>query len=274
MNTKKIKQTGILLLSIISMSAYADKFGTLCQEDFEEEDGKESTISYTYSHCSKFNSKMDSIRNTSKKFYQFIDSSNESGWSPSNDDNSGVGGIDTVDLVFVSSHGNSTKDYSLISKYGYQDRHYSTNWEFGNNTEYLDVLAMYACSTMRIDSTRYSSNKDGVETDHGGQSYQYTRFKTPLRTGMKLVLGAYDSMYGGYWRQNEGRNFANYLKSGHSLQYAWRKAYRSHHPNTMATGKTSSNCNNRRSKLKWKNLNSYSRITGSDNKYFCQRWGF
>ena len=273
MNAKNlITITAMLILCSFSNKIEAKYFGTLCQENFLEDDGSVSTIAHSYTHCSRFNSKMDSIGNTDKRFYQTIDTWNEDGWSSSDDYRSSVGGLDSASLVFISSHGNSYKTHSTISKY--DGGHTSNNWEFGNSGKKLHVLAMYACSTMRINSTRYTELDNGTKFDHGGKNYQWDRFKRVLKAGTKIILGAYDSMYGGYWHKNEGKNFANYLKSGHSFQYAWRRAYKSHHPNTLAAGKSSSNCSNRKNKMKWSNSYSYDHLSSSNITHYCQQWGF
>ncbi len=151
------------------------------------------------------------------------------------------GGIDDVDLVFVSAHGASGRVETLDE--GFLDiTCYKTNAGGNNilNANYgdLEYMAFQTCQTVRIEHTqsfdwlRDDGWASGISPHNGG-------FYKGFFDGVHLVLG-YHSNYSCYPKSSrddsneyDARIFAEELEGGNTLWESWKNAnertYQSYH---------------------------------------------
>jgi len=247
-----------LMITIVFLGASftvraADYFGVFCQKYFAHDPERP----YAYTHCQRFIDNFAPV--ASLRWYYLLQGCANRGFTDLDGDPN-CGGIDSVKLAYVSSHGGSDATRSWIAL---QDGSTLSDWwHFGNNAVEASIYAMKACTTMPVDAA------------HGGTAALWTRFAEVFRSGTRMILGAYDSMYSGWSHQNEGGTFATYLRWGLPVNVAWRAAYSAHHPNTMATGTNSNDCWNRLNGITWNNHKAFPKLAGGSVGYWCARWGW
>ena len=73
-----------------------------------------------------------------------------------------------------------------------------------------------------------------------------------------------------------GEDYADNLKDGDSIRYAWRDGvsdwYHAQDATVLTTGYTLSECKSRRSGMKWTNYGSYPRRRNGDVNWYCWTW--
>lgn len=193
MHRIRVALAGAICL-LASGSALAGKFGTRCQQTFK--DGWVPNLSHVYDHCAYFNNELDDT--DSKAFYYYLN--NGQGFKTS-DHVESAGGVDTVDLFYVNTHGKAESSYSWLALYvGIAT---SNTWRFGDNGRKLKIFSQYACETMKLDNKTYD------------------RWDQVFKGGLYLVTGSHDKVYDSWYTDDVGEDYADNLQDGDFVWSAW-----------------------------------------------------
>ncbi|MFP6663906.1 MAG: DUF6345 domain-containing protein [Deltaproteobacteria bacterium] len=230
--------------------AAAAQFGTRCQEAFE--DGWQDTQPWAWETCSRFNSELDDT--DTKDFYYNLKFPH-CGFD-SCDDQGSAGGVDSVDLFYVHTHGGVSGDNAILAMWDDGDMSWSSNWRFGDDDDEVAIFSQYACETL---------SKTG-----GGL---WTRLGPAFRGGLYVATGSYDKIYSSITTDEVGEDYADGLQKRKSVKNAWFDGnsdwWTDQDLRVMATGVSSRNCRNRRNRIKWHNVFDYTRRRDSSITHYC-----
>lgn len=240
-----------LWLCAAATSAQAAQFGTRCQERFE--DSWQSTVSWSYEICSGLNNKLD---NTDTKDFYYSLAGSTCGFSTC-DGTASAGGVDTVDLFYVVTHGGTDASNALLAMWAENEIAQSSDWRYGDENDEVAIFSQYACEVME-----------------NGDGNIWTRWDSVFRGGAYLVTGSHGSVYGSIATDEVGRDYADDLQDGKTVKNAWFDGnsdwYHDQDLAIMATGSTSSDCRDRRNNMTWSNIYGYPRLQDSSINYWCR----
>ncbi|MCG5051426.1 MAG: hypothetical protein KA712_00550 [Myxococcales bacterium] len=229
-------------------------YGTRCQENYEGT--WIATLAGTWSTCSKFNKAMDNL--APRSFYfnlqnaetRFEDTLDHCGGS--------CGGIDTVDMLFVSTHGGAWSNPARGTQvmWNRSTRAFSTNMRLGDEDRGLSLYASHSCDILKNDGqlgTRWQSAFDG---------------------GLRMIVGSHDKIWFNTSYTTDGERFANNMRNGQLLKDAWKNSLAGNSADNdaavMTTGANDSDCWNRMDSMTWSNLLSTPRLRDWDWQTWCQ----
>jgi hypothetical protein len=241
-----------LLVSVaLASAAQAGQFGTRCQESFE--DDWQSNASWGYEICGGFNGELDD--SDTRDFYYNLHPST-CGFSYC-DSSSALGGVDTVDLFYVATHGGTDASDALLAMWQEDSIERSSDWRYGDDNDEVGIYSQYACEVME-------------NTD----SAIWTRWGSAFRGGVYIVTGSHDKVYGSITTDEVGRDYADSLQKSKSVRRAWFDGnsdwFHDQDLAVMAVGSSSTNCTNRLNGIKWQNFTSYARLRDSEITHWCR----
>jgi hypothetical protein len=230
----------------------AGDFGTRCQKSYQN--GWLNTLPYAYARCGGFNDELDST--DTLRFY-FDLTGTGSGFTV-NDGSTASGGVDSVDLFYVSTHGGTTDVNARLALWGDQQRVRSSEWRLGNNSDQVMIFSQYACATMKEDG------------------HFMARWSNPFRGGVYIVTGSQDKVYDGLTTDETGEDYADDLQDGKSVKWAWFDGngdwWADQDVAVYATGSSLANCRNRRDGITWQNASSFTRLRDNNVARVCGAW--
>ncbi|MGE0825410.1 MAG: DUF6345 domain-containing protein [Candidatus Binatia bacterium] len=245
--------TAICLLA--SAHAEAGEFGTRCQRSFQF--GWQNTLPYMYDRCSGFNNELD---DTDTKLFYYNLTGTGSGFT-SNDGSVNAGGVDAVDLFYVSTHGGAQGDpiNATLTLWGIGQNARSGDWRFGDNADGVRIFSQYACETLWIDNNSYN------------------RWDQVFKGGMQLATGSHDKVYDGWTTDETGEDYADDLQSGKSVKWAWfdgNSDWWSDQDVAIYASSSGSlgECQVRRDYMTWQNLSSFPRLRDNNMNRICASW--
>ena len=83
------------------------------------------------------------------KLFQF--SLNNGGGFDVSDGSVPAGGVDTVDIFYVGTHGGVSDKNAKLALKPVQTRTFSSNWRFGDNANQIAIFSQNACKTLQND---------------------------------------------------------------------------------------------------------------------------
>jgi hypothetical protein len=250
-----IAAIAIAIGCLVSVGAEAGEFGTRCQKDFQN--GWQKTLPYMYARCSGFNNELD---DTDTKLFYFNLKGTGTGFT-SNDGSASAGGVDAVDLFYVSTHGgakNSTTTASL-AMWTQNLRALSSAWRFGDNADGARIFSQYACETLWIDNASYN------------------RWDQVFKGGVQLVTGSHDKVYDGITTDETGEDYADDLQKGKSVKWAWFDGNGDWWADQDVAIYASSSgslleCQIRRDLMTWQNIGNWPRYRDNNMNRICASW--
>jgi len=230
-------------------------FGVACQETFQNNWRK--PLSYVWSNCQGF---IDQLSPTDHEGFYY----NLHGMKPGLEKTDDQDVAETVDLLFVETHGGASKDGSS-ARYVMWDqdtRAYTGNMALGNEGHGLSTLSTYSCDTL-----------------YNGDNGRNKRWRPVFNGGMRYLTGGWDLMYAGWTTDDTGQDYAADLQDGLGFMWAWADGtwdwYVTNHPAVLTTGTDSFDCVNREFLMSWTNFDSWPRLTtGNYHKFCATRWTF
>ena len=238
---------GLLLLWIASDAFGAARFGTGCQQDFQN--GSQTTLGNTWNRCGWFNNELD---DTDTKIFYYNLHGAQWWWHEGGDS----GTLDNVNLFYTSTHGGGWSTASVWAMWDQNVFAWSSSMRLGDDASGLSIFASYACETLKFN--------DGK---------MWTRMGPIFRGGLRIALGSHDKVYDSITTDEVGEDFADELQSSNTIKYAWKDANSDWNTDqditVMATGRNASDCANRRDTMKWQNYTNYGRLRDSSAAYYC-----
>ncbi len=232
--------------------AEAREFGTRCQRSYQN--GWQNTLSYMYARCGGFNNALDDA--TTKLFY-FDLTGTGSGFT-FNDGLASAGGVDSVDVFYVGTHGGRNNTDARLTLWQQNTRTFSTTWRFGNNSDQVRIFSQYACKTLAIDD------------------FSYSRWINAFRGGMQVATGSHDLVWDGYTTDETGRDYAHGLLDGKSVNWAWLDGngdwYHAQDVAVYVTGTNLDNCLARLHGMDFYNISDWGRLFDSQIGRMCAYW--
>lgn len=228
-------------------SAWAARFGTECQSEYQN--GWQATLDYVWARCSGFNDELD---DTDTKVYYY----NLHGAKPWWENTSDQSGMETVNLLYASTHGGGWSTASVWAMWDQNQFATSTSMRLGDEATGLSIFATYSCETLKFSDGKL-----------------WTRMGPIFRGGLRYATGSQDKVYDGLTTDETGEDFADNLQDGDTIKYAWKDGnsdwWTDQDVTVMATGTNQSNCENRRDNMKWQNYTSYSRLRDAQIGWYC-----
>ena len=260
-----VLRSGLIATAFLALQggAQAGTFGTRCQGNFNN--SWQNTLPYAYNRCEGFNNELDDY--DTKKFY-FNLSGAATGFSW-NDGVINSGGVDSVDLFYVSTHGgvdNVRFFYALKEQNSFACSRLSGgncvpgwDWRYGDNTRKVKIYSQYSCATLAIDD------------------FSWARWNQPFKGGLYLATGSQDKVYDGYTTDETGEDYADDLQDGKSVKWAWFDGNGDwYFDQDVAIYASSSGplseCQNRRDGMTWQNVIQFPRLRDGDMNRLCASW--
>lgn len=239
--------------SFTAASSPGSTFGTLCQSAFQN--NWRDTLPYAYNRCEGFNNELSAT--DTQKFYF-----NLKGGKPFLETDRDQDLVETVDMLYLSTHGGLQSDSSRWAMWDMNTRAFTKNMTLGNEGKGLSILSTYSCDTLG-----------------GTDSEIITHWKTPFSGGLRYVAGAWDVLWDGITTDECGEDYADNLQDGMTIQDAWTDAIwdwaTTQHPAVQTTGTSEADCLKRKKDMKFTNFSAFSRVSGSAVKWYCgHRWTF
>jgi hypothetical protein len=245
--------------------AEAGQFGTRCQSDFEG--GWLTTLDYAYDRCDMF---VDELDDSDTSLFNYTLKWGESGFSSDVDDGLvSKGGVDSVDLFFVNTHGGAMQKLSdgtvapspdaRLALWKKKTRTFASTWRFGDNSDQARIFSQYACETLRIDDLAYG------------------RWDQVFKGGLQLATGSHDKVYDGETTDEVGEDYADNLQSGMSVKWAWFDGlWDTFIDQDVAIYASSSGslaeCKLRRDWITWQNFDSFAQYRDNNMNRICASW--
>jgi len=161
---------------------------------------------------------------------------------------------DSVDLFFIGTHGGVEGDRAVWGMWNDWSLAESQEMRLGDDNRRLSIFSSYACYTMKLDNLT-------------------SRYRNIMRGGLRFATGSHDTVWTGWTLTDVGEDYANNLKDGDSIRYAWKDGisdwYKDQDAAVLTTGRTSEDCNNRLSRMTWKNYTSFPRLPDNSSVWYC-----
>jgi hypothetical protein len=252
-----------VLVASGAAAAHAGTFGTRCQGNFNG--SWQTNLPYVYTRCEGFNDELDDY--DTKKFY-FNLSGAATGFA-GNDGSLAAGGVDAVDLFYMSTHGgvdNVRFFYALKEQNSFLCSRLSggncvagADWRYGDNSRRVKIYSQYSCSTLALDD------------------FSWTRWNQPFKGGLYLATGSQDKVYDGYTTDETGEDYADDLQDGKSVKWAWFDGNGDwYHDQDVAIYASSAgsldDCRHRRDSMTWQNVIQFPRLRDGEMNRLCASW--
>ena len=227
-------------------------YGTYCEESYQN--GWQVTLPGTWDTCNNFNSRMNLL--APRSFYYNL---HGAAWHFDNSgDQENGGGLDGVDLVFVSTHGGAwtSPDRAALAMWDQNSVSISTDYRLGDENKGLSIFAMHACETLKFSglNNRWTSAFDG---------------------GLRIAVGSHDKIFFSSSSTGNGSRFADNMNAGQSIRDAWKNALSGtsldQDAAVVPTGTNSTNCTSRLDGINWSNLTTFARLFDTAWQSICQR---
>jgi uncharacterized protein DUF6345 len=237
---------------VMMPAAEAGEFGTRCQRTYEN--GWLPTLDYQYDRCAGFNDRMDD--NNTKLFYFQL---NGGGGFTFSDGSVPAGGVDTVDIFYVATHGDVTNADARLALKPQNTFSLSSNWRFGDNSNQIAIFSQYVCATLQIDSKAFG------------------RWVNPFKGGLYLATGSHGVVYDGWPTDDTGEDYADNLTHGMTVKWAWFDGnWDGYADQDVAIYASSSGplgeCSLRRDFMTGQNINSFPRFRDGSMNRICAAW--
>jgi hypothetical protein len=241
----------VLVLST-AILVNAGTFGTRCQRTYQN--GWLPTLDYMYDRCDGFNNRM--ADNNTQTFYFSLN--NGAGFDGS-DGSTAAGGVDTVDIFYVGTHGGANATDARLALKPVQTRTFSSTWRFGDNSRPISILSQYACKTLTIDSNAFA------------------RWVNAFKGGLYLATGSHDKVYDGWTTDETGEDYADNLTHGMTVKWAWFDGNQDWYQDQDVAIYASSSgpldeCLNRLNSMTGQNINSFPRFRNGKMNRICASW--
>lgn len=237
----------ILLLGVAGQATAAARFGTGCQEEYQDDWRDE--LHFVWERCSGFNDELD---DTDIKIFYYNLHDAKWWWETGGDQLT----LDNVSLFYASTHGGGWSDKSVWTMWNKNTRADSLNMRLGDEATGTSIFATYSCETLK-----FNDNK------------MWTRMGSIFRGGLRYAAGSHDKLWDGITTDETGEDFADNLQKSNSIKWSWKDANSdwatSQDVTVMATGTNKANCENRRDTMKWQNFTSYGRLRDNQIGHYC-----
>lgn len=233
-------------------AARAGEFGTRCQATFDN--GWQASLPYVYGRCAGFNDRMDD-NNVGLFYYTIV---GNSGFTY-NDGSAYYGGVDSVDLFYVSTHGGVNATDAILARRAQNTFALSSQWRFGDNSNQAAIFSQYACKTLQIDNNAYG------------------RWDNVFKGGLYLATGSHDLFYDAWDTEETGYDYADGLTHGVTVKWAWFDGnsdwwYGQDVAIYASSSGSLSACQSRRDNMTGQNINSYTRWRDGNMNRICASW--
>jgi hypothetical protein len=263
----RLLRSGLVVSAFVAQgaAAQAGTFGTRCQGNFNG--SWQQNLSYVYARCEGFNNELDDY--DTKKFY-FNLSGAVTGFSGS-DGSLSAGGVDAVDLFYMSTHGGVDDVrffYALKEQNQFACSRFSNwtslcvpgaDWRYGDNSRTVKIFSQYTCATLAIDD------------------FAWDRWKQPFRGGLYLATGSHDKLYDGSTTDETGEDYADDLQDGKSVKWAWFDGNGDWNADQdvaiyASSSGSLSECQVRRDYMTWQNVIQFPRLRDGNMNRICASW--
>jgi hypothetical protein len=240
------------ILATATTTLRAGTFGTRCQKSFQDPDL--ATLPYQYVRCTGFNNELDD--SDTRVFY--YDLTSGSGFTY-NDGSAAAGGVDSVDLFYVATHGGAGNPLTaFLSLYQQGAAASSSTWRFGNNSRAVKIFSQYACETLKL--------TNGWE-----------RWVAAFKGGLYIATGSHDKIYDGETTDETGEDYADDLQDGKSVKWAWFDGNGDWYADQDVAVYASSSgsldeCKFRRDWMTWQNIPNFPRLRDGAMNRICASW--
>lgn len=169
------------------------------------------------------------------------------------------GGLDAVDVAFVSTHGGAWTSplTGTLTMFEQNQRALTVDWRLGDEDRGLSLLAMHSCETLKDDgniAARWVPAFDG---------------------GLRIAVGSQDKIFFSSSSTGNGSRFADNLGAGQKIRDAWKNALSGtsldQDAAVLATGANETNCWSRLDNMKWSTLTTTSRLRDAAWQTWCTR---
>lgn len=219
--------------------------GVECQQEFQN--NWQTTLPHVWAHCNGFKNAIGNVL-----FYYNLDGA-EPYWEETLD----YYEPEAVDLFYANTHGGAWAGRAVWAMWNQNSLASSNEMRLGDENRGLSILSTYACETLR----------------HNGI---VDRYRSIMRGGLRYTTGSHDKLYDSITTDEVGEDYANNLRDGDSIRYAWRDAvsdwWTSQDATVLTTGVNSSDCHNRRANMTWGNYKNYPRLRDSQVAHYCWTW--
>ena len=241
---------GILMLLGSVSFAMAGQFGTRCQRSYEA--NWQTTLPYAWARCGGFNNELDDT-DTRDFYFNLVGST--CGFSTC-DDHQPAGGVDTVDLFYVSTHGGTTATDAVLTMWDNGSEVISSAWRYGDDDDQVAIFSQYACDTLQ--------NRDGNI---------WARWDSVFRGGVHIVTGSDDKLWDSITTDEVGEDYADGLQKRKSVKNAWFDGNSDWWPSqdlkVMTVGRTLAECVSRKDGITWQNFPSFPRLRDGNMGWWC-----
>jgi len=229
----------------VTGTAVAGEAGVACQKSYQN--GWQNTLHYAWNNCSGFKNEIGNVQ----FYYNLVGA--EPYWETTWDQYE----PETVDIYYSETHGGAWDGRAVWAMWDDGSLASSNQMWLGNENQGLSILSTYSCATLQ---------HDGI----------VGRYDSVFAGGLRYTTGSHDKFYDGLTTDEVGEDYADNLKDGDSIRYAWRDGvsdwYHDQDATVLTTGYTLSECKSRRSGMKWTNYGSYPRRRDGDVNWYCWTW--
>jgi hypothetical protein len=228
----------------------AKRFGTYCQEDFQN--NWLNRLPSSWNRCKRFNDQLS--KTDYKVFYHTLHDA-----KPYLENIGDYLGADSVDLLYLNTHGSAWEDNAVWQMWNQDTRSESSKMRLGDDSTRLSLLASFACKTHMIDNRTW------------------VRWESIFRGGLRWTGGSHGTFWSYRTTEDTGADFAANLQIGVPLSTAWDDANTdwmlSNDRAVLATGADEADCYMRRDLMNWQNFKNYPRLRDNQVQYWCSwRW--
>ncbi|HYV47660.1 MAG TPA: hypothetical protein VFA20_22530 [Myxococcaceae bacterium] len=244
---RTVKIAVALLAMAGSLPVLAGRFGTACQEDYQNT--WQNTLPYSWNRCSGFNSELGQ---TDTQIFYWNLQGGKYWWEGDGDQY----GLETVNIVFANTHGGAWGNNSVWAMWDQNQLAYSGNMRLGNESWGTMIFSTYSCETLKYD--------DGL---------MWTRMGPIMKGGLYIATGSHDLVWAGWTTDDVGADYADDLQHGVTIKESWHDGasdwYEDNSLAVMTTGTDSNNCWNRQNGMTWQNIAGYTRLRDSAIGWYC-----
>ncbi|HEY8205909.1 MAG TPA: DUF6345 domain-containing protein [Myxococcaceae bacterium] len=242
-----VKIAAAALAVVAGLPAFAGRFGTACQEDYQS--GWQNTLPYSWNRCSNFNGELG--QTDSQIFYWNLHGGKY--WWEGDGDQVG---LETVNIVFANTHGGAWGNDSVWAMWDNGSLAYSSNMRLGNESWGTMIFSTYSCETLKYD--------DGL---------MWTRMGPIFRGGLYIATGSMETVWAGWTTDDVGADYADNLQHGYSIKEAWHDGasdwYEDNDLAVMTVGTNSTDCSNRINGMTWQNVAGFARLRDNQIGWYC-----
>jgi hypothetical protein len=223
-------------------------FGTYCAQDFQNT--WQAALPDSWDRCSGFNGRMDDF--ASQAFYYDLN-----GTKPYYENTLDEYEPETADILFVNTHGGAWADTATQTMWNQNERAFSKDMRFGDESKGLSILSSYSCHTLQTDNV-------------------WGRWYNAFAGGLLMVTGSHDLLFSGSTTDEVGEDYADYIAGAFSIKNSWRYGlgdwWTDQDIAIATTGSNSTDCWNRMEGLVWATVPTTNRLRDGQIGYMCWTW--